>query len=89
MKKSFFFPPLLVPPSLTPLSPPSARLWNSRTFRHGGGLSAQTILGVRLTRRTAPSVHKAGTRETPAMLPSGKVLPAQSLEPRILVKLFY
>ena len=36
--------------------------------RHDGGLSAQTILGVRLPRRTAPSVHKAGTRETPAML---------------------
>ncbi len=43
--------------------------------RHGGGLSAQTVLGVRLPWRTAPSVHKAGPRETPAILRAGKVKP--------------
>jgi len=33
--------------------------------RHGGGLSAQTVLGVRLPLRTAPSACKPGTREAP------------------------
>jgi len=39
-----------------------------------GGLTALDILGM-LQPRTAPSVHKAGSRDTPAMLRSGKVPP--------------
>jgi hypothetical protein len=37
---------------------------------HGGRLSAQTVLGMRLSRRTAPSACKQGTREAPARLRS-------------------
>ena len=42
------------------LSSPSACLWNSRTPAVDSRLTAQTILGMRPTLRTAPSEHKTG-----------------------------
>ena len=55
------------------LSSPSACLWNSRTPAIDSRLSAQTILGLCFPLRTVPSEHKTGSRETTAMLRSGKV----------------
>src|SRR5271157_2371265 len=47
------------------LSSPSACLWNSRTPAIDSRLSAQTILGMRPTLRTAPSEHKTGPERLP------------------------
>ena len=50
------------------LKAPPACLRNSRTPATMAGLSAQTVLDMRLPRRTAPSACKPGAREAPARL---------------------
>src|SRR5271157_5665066 len=47
------------------LSSPSACLWNSRTPAVDSRLTAQTVLGMRPTLRTAPSERKTGPERLP------------------------